>query len=96
MQNFDVVVVGGGMTGAACALGLAQQGFAVALVEEKLPAAFKIDEPCDLRVSALSSASVALLQKLGCWQAILAMRATPYQYVKAWSVPERALTFTAA
>ncbi|MGL5336216.1 MAG: FAD-dependent monooxygenase, partial [Enterovibrio sp.] len=68
----------------------------VALVEEKLPAAFKIDEPCDLRVSALSSASVALLQKLGCWQAILAMRVTPYQYVKAWSVPERALTFTAA
>ncbi|MGL5291931.1 MAG: FAD-dependent oxidoreductase [Vibrionaceae bacterium] len=95
MQIFDVIVVGGGMTGAACALGLAQQGKQVALVEEKLPAAFTVGEPWDLRVSALSSASVALLQQLGCWPLILAMRVSPYQYVKAWSVPERALTFSA-
>ncbi|MGL5251478.1 MAG: FAD-dependent oxidoreductase [Enterovibrio sp.] len=95
MQIFDVVVVGGGMTGAACALGLAQQGWQVALVEEKLPAAFTKDEACDLRVSALSRASVQLLQRLGCWQDILAMRVSPYHYVKAWGVPECALQFTA-
>lgn len=95
MQIFDAVVVGGGMTGAACALGLAQQGWQVALVEEKLPAAFIKDDAYDLRVSALSRASEQLLQRLGCWQDILAMRVSPYHYVKAWGVPECALQFTA-
>lgn len=33
MEPFDFVVAGGGMVGAATAIGLAQQGFRVAVVE---------------------------------------------------------------
>ena len=37
MQSFDVVLVGGGMVGAATAIGLAQQGLNVAVVESLRP-----------------------------------------------------------
>lgn len=41
--NYDVVVVGGGMVGAAAALGLAQIGWSVALLEHDAPAPFDKD-----------------------------------------------------
>jgi 2-polyprenyl-6-methoxyphenol hydroxylase-like FAD-dependent oxidoreductase len=65
-QNYDIAVVGAGMVGAALALGLAQQGWSVALLEQH-PLAAETVLPCipELRVSAINSASVRLLMQLG-------------------------------
>ncbi len=68
IESYDVVVVGAGMTGAAAALGFAQEGMRVALLEKAKPAAFDPQSAPDVRISAISRASVELLQQLGAWQ----------------------------
>ena len=56
-DKYDAVVVGGGMVGAATAIGLAQLGLTVAVVEAYAPKAYESKQPLDLRVSAISAAS---------------------------------------
>src|SRR5471030_3150062 len=85
-KSFDAVVVGGGMVGAAAALGLAQHGFSVALIENESPAEFDASAPVDLRISAIGCASVRFLQKLGVWSAIEKMRSTPYRRLETWKM----------
>lgn len=84
MTHYASVVVGGGMLGATTALGLAQQGRSVALLEAHPPAPFVADTPPDLRVSAIGISTVALLQRLGVWPAIAAMRLHAYRQVEVW------------
>ncbi len=81
---FDVTVVGAGMVGAAAALGLARAGFRVALVEARPPEPWSAEEDVGLRVSALSTASQALLERLDVWPAIAAGRVSPYQRMRVW------------
>ncbi|MBD1575012.1 2-octaprenyl-3-methyl-6-methoxy-1,4-benzoquinol hydroxylase [Vibrio sp. S11_S32] len=88
MSKFDVVVIGGGMVGAAVALGLAKQKKRVALVEGVEPLAFEASQPMDLRVSAISKASVDLLQQLGAWDNIATKRVLPYLGLETWEHPE--------
>lgn len=83
-QNVDVVVVGGGMVGAALACGLAQNGFSVALLEKHKPPMSWDAESFDLRVSAITRASQHLLQHLGAWDAIEKDRATAYEHMHVW------------
>lgn len=66
-SQFDIVVVGGGVAGSACALGLAQQGFKVAHIN---PAAIQhhTGTGWDARIYALSHNSVSLLKHLNVWQ----------------------------
>ncbi|MGL4221760.1 MAG: FAD-dependent oxidoreductase, partial [Shewanella sp.] len=64
-QSFDVILVGGGMVGAATAIGLAQQGLNVAVVESFTPEAYSPEQALDVRVSAISVASEHLLEQLG-------------------------------
>lgn len=87
-QQYDVLVVGGGMVGAAIALGLANTGQRVGLIEHQLPKPFEVDQPIDLRVSALSPASVALLEELGVWHTVLSWRAAPYARMRVWELDE--------
>ncbi|MGC8074315.1 NAD(P)-binding protein, partial [Salmonella enterica] len=61
----DMIVVGGGMVGAACALGLGKQGNQVQLIEHAPLPQFQPNSPYDLRISAISVASVNLLKQLG-------------------------------
>ncbi|QIW15143.1 2-octaprenyl-3-methyl-6-methoxy-1,4-benzoquinol hydroxylase [Pasteurellaceae bacterium RH1A] len=82
----DVIVVGGGMVGAATALGLANLGLKVALLEKHPLPTFEPGQPYDLRISAISVTSVKLLEKLGAWQAIEAMRASPYDGLETWEI----------
>ena len=83
-QSTDVAVVGGGMVGGALALGLAQQGFAVTVIEKSEPARFDATAQPDVRISAISAASVALLRGLGVWDAVQAMRCHPYRQLETW------------
>lgn len=86
MRNLlaDVAVVGGGMTGGALALGLAQQGFQVAVLEQAVPGGFYASQPPDVRVSAISLGSVALLEQLNVWSQVLRMRCHAYRRLETW------------
>ncbi|MGR5066419.1 2-octaprenyl-3-methyl-6-methoxy-1,4-benzoquinol hydroxylase [Photobacterium sp. DNB22_13_2] len=95
MEQFDVVVAGGGMVGAATAIGLAQQGLSVAVLEGITPAPFESSQPMDLRVSAISPHSVSLLERLGAWEAVTAMRLCPYKRLETWEHPECRTRFNA-
>lgn len=95
MEQYDIAVVGGGMVGAAVALGAAMQGKTVALIEGKPPEEFLPSQPMDLRVSAISAASVNLLKELGAWDAILATRVCPYRRLETWEHPECRTRFDA-
>lgn len=75
----DVVVVGGGVVGAATALALAQDGFQVQLVEARQPRPWQADAELDLRVFALAPSSARLLDQLGVWDGIRAARACSYR-----------------
>lgn len=81
----DVVVIGGGMVGAATALGLAQAGFSVTVVENRRPRPFDPSQPPDLRISAISASSVALLDSLGVWKDVRQMRSAAYRGLKLGS-----------
>ena len=91
MKNFDCVVNGGGMVGAASALALAQLGLTVALVEPHQPKDFDNSQPFDLRVSAISLASQHLIEQLGAWSQVSQWRVCPYQRLGVW---EQAYAYT--
>lgn len=84
MKDFDCVVIGGGMVGAASALALAQLGLTVALVEQHQPQPFTKEQSFDLRVSAISLASQYLLEQLGAWTQVMQWRACPYKRLGVW------------
>jgi ubiquinone biosynthesis UbiH/UbiF/VisC/COQ6 family hydroxylase len=79
-RNVDVVVVGAGVAGMAVALGLAQQGLAIALVGP--PArrfAASAHAPFDTRIYAVAPATVALLERLSVWKRVDAARCAPIE-----------------
>ncbi|MDR6991280.1 FAD-dependent oxidoreductase [Luteimonas sp. 3794] len=79
----DVVIVGGGVVGAACALALAAQDLDVVLVEARAPAAWSAAHP-DLRVYAFAHDSASLLRSVGAWEEVRAARARPYLRMQVW------------
>ncbi len=88
MNRYDIAVIGGGMVGAAIAVGFAQQGRSVVIVEGTEPKAFDASQALDIRVSAISHQSVKLLESLGVWSSIQAMRVCPYRRLETWEHPE--------
>ncbi|KMV28752.1 2-octaprenyl-3-methyl-6-methoxy-1,4-benzoquinol hydroxylase [Photobacterium swingsii] len=95
MEQFDVVIAGGGMVGAATAVGMAQYGLRVAVLEGQQPQEFEASQPMDLRVSAISPNSVGLLNRLGAWEAIQGMRVCPFKRLETWDHPECRTRFSA-
>lgn len=84
----DVVVVGGGMVGLSCALGLAQAGFVVAIVEanahpqKDLPAPHAPFHP---RVVACNPTTKAFLDTLQVWETLVeTQRVGPYRRMVIW------------
>ncbi|QME15511.1 2-octaprenyl-3-methyl-6-methoxy-1,4-benzoquinol hydroxylase [Escherichia coli] len=95
-QPTEIAIVGGGMVGGALALGLAQHGFAVTVFEHAEPAPFVADSQPDVRISAISAASVSLLKGLGVWDAVQAMRCHPYRRLETWEWETAHVVFDAA
>lgn len=95
MEQYEIVVVGGGMVGAALALGLATQGRSVAVIEKFTPKPFEQAQPMDLRVSAISHRSVDLLQSLNAWGAIQGTRVCPYARLETWEADNCRIRFNA-
>lgn len=83
-QHFDVVIIGGGMVGAAVACGLGNSSLKVAVIENTPPPAFSSDQPHDLRVSALSIASKKILETIGAWRGVEDRRCCPFRRMRVW------------
>ncbi|MDW2067393.1 2-octaprenyl-3-methyl-6-methoxy-1,4-benzoquinol hydroxylase [Vibrio sp. 1579] len=88
MNKYDIAVIGGGMVGAAVAVGFAKQDRSVVLVEGTKPKVFDAAQAMDIRVSAISHQSVELLDSLGAWSEIKSMRVCPYRRLETWEHPE--------
>lgn len=84
MQDYDIVIAGGGMTGLAVALSLANSNWNICILEKsKNPPVFD-EKNYAPRVSALSASSINLLQKLGAWEEMQKMRISPYLAMEVW------------
>lgn len=81
---FDVLVVGGGMVGAAFALACTGKGLSIGLVEARVPRRDWPKGEVDIRVSALSRASQLMLTRLGAWDRIEDLGASPYRRMRVW------------
>ncbi|NMH58819.1 FAD-dependent monooxygenase [Alteromonas ponticola] len=91
----DFCIMGSGMVGATLALGLVSQGHSVVLIEPHMPQSFSPEQPPDLRVSALSVASVDLLKALGAWEFIEQTRMRAYRQLSVWEAENARTDFTA-
>lgn len=83
-EQFDVVIVGGGMVGAAVACCLGDSNLKVAVIENEFPQEFHAEQPHDLRVSALSIASKTILETVGAWQGVESRRFCPFKRMRVW------------
>ncbi len=82
--SYDIVIIGGGMVGAALACALGNSAFKVALLD-RTPAPPSPDKEYDLRVSAITLASRALFENLGAWEGMERWRAAPVREMQVWS-----------
>lgn len=87
--RYDCIVMGGGMVGAAVAIGLAQVGFNVAVVEAAPLPEYQDNEVPHLRVSAISYASEQILRNLGAWNALKTERMCQYRRLAVNELPAR-------
>lgn len=95
-MNVDVLISGGGMVGASLACALGQHGFRVAVIEAKEPKPFDPQSEIELRVSAISPGSEALLRAVQAWPLIQQRRLCPYQRMHVWDAAgEGAIEFDA-
>jgi 2-octaprenylphenol hydroxylase len=74
--NYDIVIVGGGMVGAAAACALGGSALKVAVLEQQPPVSPAAGE-YDLRVSAVTLASRAFFENIGAWDGIARRRFAP-------------------
>ncbi|WP_371377206.1 FAD-dependent oxidoreductase [Thalassotalea aquiviva] len=84
MSSVDCLIIGGGMVGATTAIALADLGLKVVLVEAKPAEPFSQEQPFDLRVSAISLGSIALLQQYQIWPQIKQWRSCEYKHLGVW------------
>ena len=73
--RFDLIIVGGGIAGAALAAALRDSRYRIALIEGRAPE--PAAEGWDARIYALSPASAGFLRDTGAWQHLDAARLTP-------------------
>jgi 2-octaprenylphenol hydroxylase len=87
-RDFDVVIVGAGVIGAAMASLLVARGLSapgrVAIIADGFASAAAADADWDLRVFALNRASERLLKICGVWDSLPAQRVQAYERMCVW------------
>ena len=80
---YDVLIVGGGMVGAALACALGNSSLKVAVLDRAPPAA--PDKDYDQRVSAITLASQTFFENVGAWAGMARRRVSPVREMQVWS-----------
>ena len=87
-QRFNIVVVGGGMTGLTVAALLARsrraEALRLTLIDASPRPSFDPDDDVALRVSAIATGSADILDSIGAWDAVVSTRACPYEHMRVW------------
>jgi 2-polyprenylphenol 6-hydroxylase len=81
---FDIVIVGGGMVGAALACALGDSALKVAVID-RVPAAAPPEQGYDQRVSAITLALRAFFENVGAWDDMARRRVSPVREMRVWS-----------
>ena len=80
---YDVLILGGGMVGAALACALGDSPLKIALLDRAPPA--EPDKEYDQRVSAVTLASQNLFENIGAWDNMVRRRVSPVREMQVWS-----------
>ena len=96
-NHYDVVIVGAGMVGATLAAALADSNLRIAVLEGAVPQDVRVDDPVDLRVSAVTRASQQVFTAIGAWPGMVARRVSPFREMHVWDAgSEGAIHFDSA
>lgn len=91
-MDFDIIIVGGGLAGAALAAALSGSSYRIAVLESRPPV---IPSGWDSRVYAVSPASSAFLGTIGIWQHLDAERISPVHSMRIRGDDNGQLDFSA-
>lgn len=89
-QNYDIMIVGAGMTGLTFAALMAEQDCHIAILDHLPPCLPELTATYDLRVSAINHASQMIFQSLGIWEEIVKLRISSYRHMTVWDENSRA------
>lgn len=92
MQQFDLIIVGGGLAGASLAVALRQSRLRIALVENQPP---HRPEGWDARIYAISPANAEYLRQIGVWEHLERERMAPIQAMEVFGDQGGKLRFSA-
>lgn len=92
MQQFDLIIVGGGLAGASLAVALRDAPLRIALLEHQPP---RRPEAWDARVYAISPANVAFLERIGAWRHLDSGRIAPIRGMEVRGDAGGSLSFSA-
>lgn len=92
MQQFDLIIVGGGLAGASLALALRETRLRIALVEAHPP---HRPNGWDARVYAISPVNIAFLESIGAWRHLNMERITPIRAMRVFGDGGGRLDFSA-
>jgi 2-octaprenylphenol hydroxylase len=82
--DYDMVIAGGGMVGAALACALGNSPMSVALLEDTPLERSRPGAELDLRVSAITRASQRIFAAVGAWEGMLSWRVSPFREMRVW------------
>ena len=93
--EYDVIVIGGGLVGAATALALSNTGLRLALVEAGAAPSLPQDDSWDSRIYAISPGNARFLASLGVWERQDQSRIAPIEAMHVWGDAGAKLEFSA-
>ncbi len=94
-HDFDVIIIGGGLVGAALALALQDSGLRLALVESGPATMLPDDGSWDSRIYAISPGNARFLDSLGAWSDLDQSRVMPIEEMRIWGDEGAELDFSA-
>ena len=83
-NNFDVLIVGGGIVGLTLGCALGNSRLKIGVVDAHEPGDVAQDDPYELRVSAISRASQQVFMNLHAWEGMKSRRISPFEHMHVW------------